>query len=88
MAKVIISKGATQSYINALLNQVQALMKGKTLDKYELGNMQEELWRIEHYINQDTKPEPKPSVHMMSCATTRTGFEEHCNCKDWQEGEM
>lgn len=52
MAKVIISKGATQSYITALLNQVQALMKGKTLDKYELGNMQEELWRIEHYINQ------------------------------------
>ena len=52
MAKVTISKGATQSYINALLNQVQALMKGKTLDKYELSNMQEELWRIEHYINQ------------------------------------
>ena len=52
MAKVTISKGATQSYINALLNQVQALMKGKTLDKYELRNMQEELWRIEHYINQ------------------------------------
>ena len=52
MSKITISKGATQSYINALLNQVQALMKGKTLDKYELSNMQEELWRIEHYINQ------------------------------------
>jgi len=25
-----------------------------------------------------------PSVHMMSCSTTKTGFEEHCNCKDWQ----
>jgi hypothetical protein len=24
----------------------------KTLEKYELSNMQEELWRIEHYINQ------------------------------------
>lgn len=52
MSKVVISKGSTQSYINALLHQVQALMKGKTLDKYELSNMQEELWRIEHYINQ------------------------------------
>lgn len=52
MTKVTISKGSTQSYINALLHQVQALIEGKTLDKYELSNMQEELWRIEHYINQ------------------------------------
>jgi hypothetical protein len=52
MSKITISKAATQSYIDALLKQVQALMQGKTLEKYELSNMQEELWRIEHYINQ------------------------------------
>ena len=27
-------------------------------------------------------------VHMMSCPSYKTGIEELCNCKDWQEGEM
>ena len=52
MSKITISTGATQNHINELLHQVQSLMKGKTLDNYELNNMQELLWRIEHYIHQ------------------------------------
>jgi hypothetical protein len=27
-------------------------------------------------------------VHMVSCPSYKTGIEELCNCKDWQEGEM
>jgi hypothetical protein len=27
-------------------------------------------------------------IHMVSCAAYKTGVEELCNCKDWQEGEM
>lgn len=52
MIKIIISKSVIQNHLNELLHQVQSLMKGKTLDNHELNNMQEKLWRIEHYINQ------------------------------------
>jgi len=27
-------------------------------------------------------------VHMVSCPAYKTGLEDHCVCKDWQEGEM
>jgi len=27
-------------------------------------------------------------THMVSCPTYKTGIEEHCVCKDWQEGEV
>ena len=27
-------------------------------------------------------------MHMVSCPTYKTGIEDHCVCKDWQEGEM
>jgi len=27
-------------------------------------------------------------THMTSCPTYKSGNEEFCNCKDWQEGEM
>ena len=27
-------------------------------------------------------------THMMSCPAYKTGIEDHCVCKDWQEGEM
>ena len=27
-------------------------------------------------------------IHMVSCPAYKTGIEEYCNCKDWQEGEM
>lgn len=43
---------------------------------------------VDDYLYHGIKPEPKQSVHMISCATTKTGNEEFCNCKDWQQGEM
>jgi hypothetical protein len=43
---------------------------------------------VDDYLYHDIKPEPKQSVHMMSCATTKSGNEELCNCKDWQQGEI
>ena len=52
MIKITISKGVIQNHINDLLHQVQSLMKGKTLDNRELRDMQELLWRVEHYIHQ------------------------------------
>jgi len=52
MIKITISKSVIQNHINDLLHQVQSLMKGKTLDNRELNDMQELLWRVEHYINQ------------------------------------
>ena len=52
MIKITISKGVIQNHINDLLHQVQSLMKGKTLDNRELNDMQELLWRVEHYIHQ------------------------------------
>ena len=27
-------------------------------------------------------------VHMVSCPAYKTGIEDYCVCKDWQEGEM
>ena len=42
---------------------------------------------VDDYLYHGTKPKPM-SVHMMSCAAYKTGVEELCNCKDWQEGEM
>jgi len=43
--------------------------------------------KIDAYLYHGTKPEPLSS-HMMSCPAYKTGNEELCNCKDWQEGEM
>ena len=43
--------------------------------------------KIDAYLYHGTKPEPLSS-HMVSCPTYKTGIEEHCVCKDWQEGEM
>jgi hypothetical protein len=42
---------------------------------------------VDDYLYLGIKPEPM-SAHMVSCATYKTGDEELCNCKDWQEGEM
>jgi Leu/Phe-tRNA-protein transferase len=42
---------------------------------------------IDAYLYHGTKPEFF-STHMVSCAAYKTGNEELCNCKDWQEGEM
>lgn len=42
---------------------------------------------VDDYLYLRIKPEPL-STHMMSCATTKSGNEDDCNCKDWQEGEM
>ena len=52
MAKVIISKGVIENHIDDLLNRVQSAIQGTPLIKRELEDMQELLWRIEHYINQ------------------------------------
>ncbi len=52
MIKITISKGVIQNHINDLLHRVQLLMKGKTLSNHELNDMQELLWRVEHYIHQ------------------------------------
>jgi hypothetical protein len=52
MSKVTISKGVIDGHIEALLNRVQSGLQGKLLSLYELESMQEELWRIKHYINQ------------------------------------
>ena len=41
---------------------------------------------VDDYLYHGIKPEPKPSVHMLSCGAAKTGNEEFCNCKDWQEG--
>jgi len=43
--------------------------------------------KIDAYLYHGTKPEPLSS-HMMSCPAYKTGIEDHCVCKDWQEGEM
>ena len=43
--------------------------------------------KIDAYLYHGTKPEPLSS-HMVSCPAYKTGNEELCNCKDWQEGEM
>ena len=43
---------------------------------------------VDDYLYHDIKPEPKQSVHMMSCVTTKSGNEDDCNCKDWQQVEM
>jgi hypothetical protein len=42
---------------------------------------------VDDYLYQGIKPEPKQSVHMMSCAAAISGNEVFCNCKDWQQGE-
>ena len=43
---------------------------------------------VDDYLYLGIKPEPKQSVHMMSCVTTKSGNEDDCNCKDWQQVEM
>lgn len=43
---------------------------------------------VDDYLYHGIKPEPKQSVHMLSCGAAKSGNEEFCNCKDWQEGEM
>lgn len=40
---------------------------------------------IDAYLYRGEKPKTF-GTHMMSCAATRSGNEEDCNCKDWQEG--
>ena len=40
---------------------------------------------VDDYLYHGIKPEPKQSVHMMSCVTTKSGNEDDCNCKDWQQ---
>jgi len=42
---------------------------------------------IDAYLYHGTKPEPL-SKHMVSCPTYKTGIEDHCVCKDWQEGQV
>ena len=63
------------------LSMVAKLYADVTLKLSEAASM------IDAYLYHGTKPEPM-SVHMMSCAAYKTGNEELCNCKDWQEGEM
>jgi hypothetical protein len=38
---------------------------------------------IDAYLYNGTKPKTF-GTHMLSCAATRSGNEEDCNCKDWQ----
>jgi hypothetical protein len=40
---------------------------------------------IDDYIYQRGKPK---SVHMLSCAAHRTGNEDLCECKDWQDQNL
>jgi len=63
------------------LSMVAKLYADVTLKLSDAANM------IDAYLYHGTKPEPL-STHMMSCAAYKTGNEELCNCKDWQEGEM
>ena len=42
---------------------------------------------IDDYLYHGTKPKTF-GTHMLSCSATRSGNEEDCNCKDWQEGAM
>ena len=52
MAKVTISKGVIEAYIDVLLNTMQSGIEGKTPSRIEWEGMQELLWRIKHYIDQ------------------------------------
>lgn len=61
------------------LSMAAKLYADVTLKLYEAANA------IDDYLYQRTKPEPKRAVHMTSCAATKTGNEEFCNCKDWGE---
>ena len=63
------------------LSMVAKLYADVTLKLSEAANM------IDAYLYHGTKPEFF-STHMVSCAAYKTGNEELCNCKDWQEGEM
>jgi hypothetical protein len=63
------------------LSMAAKLYADVTLKLSEAANM------IDAYLYHGTKPEPL-STHMVSCATTKSGNEDDCNCKDWQEGEM
>jgi hypothetical protein len=63
------------------LSMAAKLYADVTLKLNEAANM------IDAYLYHGTKPEFF-STHMMSCAAYKTGNEELCNCKDWQEGEM
>ena len=63
------------------LSMVAKLYADVTLKLSDAANM------IDAYLYHGTKPEPL-STHMVSCAAYKTGNEELCNCKDWQEGEM
>jgi len=64
------------------LSMAAKLYADVTLKLSEAANM------IDDYLYHGVKPEPKQSVHMMSCATTKSGNEDDCNCKDWQQGEI
>lgn len=39
---------------------------------------------IDDYLYHGIKPKTF-GTHMLSCAATRSGNEEDCNCKDWQD---
>ena len=63
------------------LSMAAKLYADVTLKLNEAANM------IDAYLYHGTKPEPL-STHMVSCPAYKTGIEDHCVCKDWQEGEM
>jgi hypothetical protein len=63
------------------LSMAAKLYADVTLKLNEAANM------VDAYLYHGTKPEPL-STHMVSCPAYKTGIEDHCVCKDWQEGEM
>ena len=52
MSKITISKAVIEGYVDALLNKAQSGIEGKTLSVAEWRVIQENLWRIKHYIDQ------------------------------------
>jgi hypothetical protein len=52
MSRITISKAVIEGYVDALLNHAQLGTEGKTLSVAQWRVIQENLWRIKHYINQ------------------------------------